>query len=78
MLTLASLSKQRFRLVSDVEILKVNICLNIQTLDCIRRFDVVNRGMSGWNTAHAINYFENIFPASTETSPKMGFLVSHF
>ena len=43
--------------------------------DTMRHFDVVNRGFSGWNTENAIKYLEDIFPASTESSPKIKYIV---
>jgi hypothetical protein len=36
---------------------------------------VINRGFSGWNTANAMDYFERIFPAPTDASPKLEYLV---
>ncbi|KAJ1335133.1 isoamyl acetate esterase [Microdochium nivale] len=41
---------------------------------CSRRLDVVNRGFSGWNTKHVVDYLPQIFPARTETSPRIEYL----
>ncbi|CAM1505361.1 Fc.00g109980.m01.CDS01 [Cosmosporella sp. VM-42] len=46
--------------------------------DLIRRVDVVNRGLSGWNSSHALQYLPEIFPERTEGSPKMDYLVILF
>ncbi|KAH7038160.1 SGNH hydrolase-type esterase domain-containing protein [Microdochium trichocladiopsis] len=44
-------------------------------MHCNRRLDVVNRGMSGWNSRHALQYLPQIFPARSETSPRIEYLV---
>ncbi|KAK5990075.1 Isoamyl acetate-hydrolyzing esterase 1-like protein [Cladobotryum mycophilum] len=41
----------------------------------IRRYDVVNRGLSGWNTANVLKYFAEIFPEPHPYSPKIEYLV---
>ncbi|GJN77350.1 GDSL Lipase/Acylhydrolase family protein [Purpureocillium lilacinum] len=42
---------------------------------CLRRFDVINRGFSGWNTANAMKFIDQIFPKPSEASPRIKFLV---
>ncbi|KXJ94731.1 SGNH hydrolase-type esterase domain-containing protein [Microdochium bolleyi] len=42
---------------------------------CSRRLDVINRGFSGWNTKHAVDYLPQIFPAPTAASPRIEYLV---
>jgi hypothetical protein len=44
--------------------------------DCLRRYDVVNRGFSGYNTSQALNIFEQLFPAPGPGTAKMEYLVS--
>lgn len=49
-------------------------------LRCLRRFDVVNRGLSGYNTSQALKVLPSIFPnpASASASaavPKLAYLV---
>ncbi|PQK12623.1 hypothetical protein BB8028_0003g12390 [Beauveria bassiana] len=40
-----------------------------------RRFDVVNRGLSGYNTANILKYFDRLFPEKTSSSPEIKYLV---
>ncbi|KAK4190115.1 SGNH hydrolase-type esterase domain-containing protein [Podospora australis] len=40
----------------------------------LRRFDVVNRGLSGYNTSHALRALEQIFPPLVPGSPKIEYL----
>ncbi|KAH8743669.1 SGNH hydrolase-type esterase domain-containing protein [Diaporthe sp. PMI_573] len=42
---------------------------------CLRRYDVVNRGFSGYNTSQALNIFEQLFPAPGPGTAKMEYLV---
>ncbi|UNI14169.1 hypothetical protein JDV02_000828 [Purpureocillium takamizusanense] len=42
---------------------------------CLRRLDVINRGFSGWNTANAIKFIDQIFPKPSDASPRIKFLV---
>ncbi|KAM5362513.1 hypothetical protein ACJZ2D_012503 [Fusarium nematophilum] len=44
----------------------------------IRRLDIVNRGLSGYNTDHALKHISDIFPERTASSPKMDYLVILF
>lgn len=44
--------------------------------DCLRRYDVVNRGFSGYNTSQALKIFEHLFPEPGPGTPKMEYLVS--
>jgi len=41
----------------------------------MRRFDVVNRGFSGWNTANAVRYLADMFLPPSESGPKLECLV---
>ncbi|UKZ51938.1 hypothetical protein TrVGV298_005705 [Trichoderma virens] len=41
----------------------------------IRRFDVVNRGFSGWNTANVVKYLPEIFSEPSASSPKIAYLI---
>ncbi|KAL7939047.1 SGNH hydrolase [Trichoderma chlorosporum] len=41
----------------------------------IRRFDVVNRGFSGWNTANVVKYLPEIFAEPSASSPKIAYLL---
>lgn len=43
--------------------------------DCSRRYDVVNRGFSGYNTSQALKILEQVFPERTADGPKMKYLV---
>lgn len=45
-------------------------------IDCLRRYDVVNRGFSGYNTSQALKILENLFPEPGPGTPKMEYLVS--
>ncbi|KAH7328499.1 GDSL-like Lipase/Acylhydrolase [Stachybotrys elegans] len=42
---------------------------------CQRRLDVINRGLSGWNTKNAMEYIDKIFPEPTPSSPKIAYLL---
>ncbi|PHH74154.1 hypothetical protein CDD80_3289 [Ophiocordyceps camponoti-rufipedis] len=42
---------------------------------CLRRLDVVNRGLSGYNTVHGLRFIEDIFPPRGEGTPEMKYLV---
>ncbi|KND94916.1 GDSL esterase/lipase [Tolypocladium ophioglossoides CBS 100239] len=42
---------------------------------CIRRLDVVNRGLSGWNTANVVKHLHDILPEPTDSSPKIKYLI---
>lgn len=44
--------------------------------DCLRRYDVVNRGFSGYNTSQALKIFEDLFPEPGPATPRMEYLVS--
>ncbi|KYK60088.1 uncharacterized protein DCS_01222 [Drechmeria coniospora] len=46
----------------------------LQTL-CIRRLDVVNRGLSGWNSANVVEHLDRLFPKPTTLSPRIKHLV---
>ncbi|KAK1980672.1 GDSL-like Lipase/Acylhydrolase [Colletotrichum cereale] len=43
--------------------------------DVMRRYDVVNRGFSGWNTANAIKYLTDMFSPPSESGPRLKYLV---
>ena len=45
--------------------------------DCNRRYDVVNRGFSGYNSTHALKYLPQIFAPASESSPRIEYIVSH-
>ncbi|KAF7547782.1 hypothetical protein G7Z17_g7483 [Cylindrodendrum hubeiense] len=46
----------------------------LQTRFC-RRIDVVNRGLSGWTSSHALKYVPDIFPERNgDSGPKMDYL----
>lgn len=49
---------------------------NKESTGLIRRFDVVNRGFSGWNTANVVKYLPEIFSEPSASSPKIAYLVS--
>jgi len=42
---------------------------------CIRRYDVINRGFSGYNTSQVLRVLPEIFPAPSAPGPKMAYLV---
>lgn len=42
-------------------------------LHCIRRFDVVNRGFSGYNTSQALKALPDVFPAPSPQGPKIAY-----
>jgi len=42
---------------------------------CLRRLDVINRGLSGWNTKNAVEYLDQIFPKPSPSSPKINYLL---
>ncbi|KAK2604236.1 hypothetical protein N8I77_007181 [Diaporthe amygdali] len=42
---------------------------------CLRRYDVVNRGFSGYNTSQALKIAEDIFPEPGPGAPKMKYLI---
>ncbi|PHH82760.1 hypothetical protein CDD82_4925 [Ophiocordyceps australis] len=42
---------------------------------CIRRLDVVNRGLGGWNTSKVLKYLDDIIPKPTGSTPKMKYLI---
>ncbi|KAG6364106.1 hypothetical protein INS49_005704 [Diaporthe citri] len=42
---------------------------------CLRRYDVVNRGFSGYNTSQALKIFEHLFPEPGPSTPKMEYLI---
>lgn len=44
--------------------------------DVRRRFDVVNRGLSGYNTSQALKALPQIFSPPTEGGPQIKYLVS--
>lgn len=44
--------------------------------DCLRRYDVVNRGFSGYNTSQGLKILEDLFPEPGPGTPKMEYLVS--
>ncbi|KAK1751664.1 SGNH hydrolase-type esterase domain-containing protein [Echria macrotheca] len=41
---------------------------------CLRRLDVVNRGLSGYNTSNALQALPSIFPAPVPGGPKLEYL----
>lgn len=41
----------------------------------MRRYDVVNRGFSGWNTANALKYLPDIFLPPSESGPQLKYIV---
>lgn len=45
-------------------------------LDCSRRYDVVNRGFSGYNTSQALKILEQVFPKPEAGGPNLKYLVS--
>jgi len=45
---------------------------------CIRRFDVINRGFSGYNTSQALKALPEIFPAPSSEGPNLAFLLVLF
>ncbi|KAF3770531.1 SGNH hydrolase [Cryphonectria parasitica EP155] len=42
---------------------------------CLRRYDVVNRGFSGYNTSQALRILEQIFPEPTAGGPQLKYLI---
>ncbi|KAL1854348.1 hypothetical protein Daus18300_011534 [Diaporthe australafricana] len=42
---------------------------------CLRRYDVVNRGFSGYNTSQALKIIEDLFPEPGPGTPKMEYLI---
>ncbi|KAI3395288.1 hypothetical protein diail_1486 [Diaporthe ilicicola] len=42
---------------------------------CLRRYDVVNRGFSGYNTSQALKILEDLFPEPGPGTPKMEYLI---
>ncbi len=44
--------------------------------EVIRRFDVVNRGLSGYNTSQTLQILPELFPAPVPGGPKLEYLVS--
>lgn len=40
-----------------------------------RRLDIVNRGLSGYNTANVLKYLERLIPDKTSSSPELKYLV---
>ncbi|RCI15460.1 hypothetical protein L249_3363 [Ophiocordyceps polyrhachis-furcata BCC 54312] len=45
---------------------------------CNRRLDVVNRGLSGYNTSNALRFLEDIFPPMGEGTPEMKYIIVLF
>ncbi|GKT43845.1 isoamyl acetate-hydrolyzing esterase 1 [Colletotrichum spaethianum] len=43
--------------------------------DVMRRYDVVNRGFSGWNTANALKYLSEMFSPPSESGPRLKYLL---
>lgn len=43
--------------------------------DCSRRYDVINRGFSGYNTSQALNLLDKLFPKQETGGPKLKYLV---
>ncbi|TEA19331.1 Isoamyl acetate-hydrolyzing esterase 1-like protein [Colletotrichum sidae] len=41
----------------------------------MRRYDVVNRGFSGWNTANVIKYLPDLIAPPTESGPQLKYLL---
>ncbi|KAF9871643.1 gdsl lipase acylhydrolase family protein [Colletotrichum karsti] len=41
----------------------------------MRRYDVVNRGFSGWNTANALEYLPDIIAPPSESGPQLKYLL---
>lgn len=68
-----SSASQRTSQVTSIQ----DIMLTYGTADCSRRFDVVNRGFSGYNTSQALKILEEVFPKPEPTGPKLKYLVSH-
>lgn len=50
--------------------------LSLPFPDCSRRYDVVNRGFSGYNTSQALKILEQVFPKPEAGGPKLKYLVS--
>ncbi|KAF4993012.1 hypothetical protein FDECE_13543 [Fusarium decemcellulare] len=46
--------------------------------DFIRRLDIINRGLSGFNSDHALKHLPDIFPERSASSPKMDYLAILF
>ncbi|KAL8400324.1 hypothetical protein RB594_000634 [Gaeumannomyces avenae] len=42
---------------------------------CSRRYDVVNRGFSGYNTSQALKILPQLFPAPQPSGPKLEYLI---
>ncbi|KAF4783205.1 GDSL-like Lipase/Acylhydrolase [Colletotrichum scovillei] len=40
-----------------------------------RRYDVVNRGFSGWNSANALKYLPEMFPPPSPSGPQLKYLL---
>ncbi|KAF4121241.1 GDSL-like Lipase/Acylhydrolase [Geosmithia morbida] len=45
----------------------------VQSL-CTRKLDVINRGLSGWNTKNLIEYMDRIFPEPTANTPEIKYV----
>ncbi|RDA82399.1 hypothetical protein CP532_6277 [Ophiocordyceps camponoti-leonardi (nom. inval.)] len=45
---------------------------------CNRRLDVVNRGLSGYNTSNALRFLDDIFPPMREGTPEMKYIIVLF
>ncbi|KAL0931656.1 gdsl lipase acylhydrolase family protein [Colletotrichum truncatum] len=41
----------------------------------MRRYDVVNRGFSGWNTENALKYLPDIIASPSDSGPQLKYLV---
>ncbi|CAN8096273.1 unnamed protein product [Discula destructiva] len=42
---------------------------------CARRYDVINRGFSGYNTSQAVKMLEQVFPKPTAGGPQLKYLL---
>ncbi|KUI65055.1 hypothetical protein VM1G_01117 [Cytospora mali] len=42
---------------------------------CLRRYDVINRGFSGYNTSQALKIVEDLFPKPDAAGPKLKYLL---
>lgn len=71
-------SRQSSSAVSQVVLESRVLGLTDRFVDVMRRYDVVNRGFSGWNTANAIKYLPEIITPPSDSGPQLKYLVSTF
>lgn len=48
----------------------------LKAAEFIRRLDVVNRGLSGYNTEDVLRYLDDLVPAPDSKTPQIAYLVS--